>query len=74
MVRMFEYLDMNIITIEEAARRKGVSKAAIYKAIQDGKLIKVKIVGVTEDSLKTYEPDSDMVSAGKHRKIKEKKR
>ena len=59
---------MNIVTIEEAAKRKGVSRAAIYKAIQDGKLTKVKIIGVTEESLNAYQPDDSMVSAGKQRK------
>ena len=69
---MFEYSGMNIITLEEAAKRKGVSTAAIYKAIHEGRLVKVKIVGVTEESLNAYEPDTEMIKTGKRRKPRKK--
>ena len=58
---------MQLVTVKEAAREKGISREAIYQAIQDGRL-KIKIVlgkiGILRTSLDAYQPNHHKVRAG----------
>lgn len=58
---------MKLVSVSDAAKEKGVSREAIYQAIQGGRL-KVKRVigkiGVLRSSLDAYQPDTDKIRAG----------
>lgn len=52
-------VDADLLTVREAARSKGVSVAAIYKAIEDGRLNAVKVldrVALRRVDVMKYEP------------------
>ena len=58
---------MQLVTVKDAAREKGISREAIYQAIQDGRLKTRKVlgkIGVLRSSLDAYEPDRNKVRAG----------
>ena len=58
---------MQLITVRDAAREKGISREAIYQAIQDGRLKTKKVlgkIGILRRSLDAYEPDRNKVRAG----------
>jgi excisionase family DNA binding protein len=58
---------VKLVTVSEAAREKGISREAIYRAIQDGRLRYRKIlgkIGIVRSSLESYEPDGDKIRAG----------
>jgi len=56
-----------LVTVKDAAREKGISREAIYRAIQDGRLKTRKVlgkIGILRRSLDAYEPDRNKVRAG----------
>ena len=58
---------MQLVTVKDAAREKGISREAIYQAIQDGRLKTRKVlgkIGILRRSLDAYEPDRNKVRAG----------
>ena len=58
---------MQLVTVKDAAREKGISREAIYRAIHDGRLKTRKVlgkIGVLRSSLDAYEPDRNKVRAG----------
>ena len=58
---------MQLVTVKDAAREKGISREAIYQAIQDGRLKTKKVlgkIGILRSSLDAYEPDRNKVRAG----------
>lgn len=58
---------MQLVTVKDAAREKGISREAIYQAIQDGRLKTRKVlgkIGILRSSLDAYEPDRNKVHAG----------
>lgn len=54
---------MNVLSIETVAKLHGISKTAIYKAIERGDLEFVK--GVPEAAAIAFRPDPKKVKAGK---------
>lgn len=58
------------LSVNEAASRLGVSRAAVYSAIREGRLESDVVLGkiaVTRKSLANYKPNPDRVRAGKIR-------
>jgi excisionase family DNA binding protein len=63
--RMMSRVDL--VTVKEAAQEKGVSREAIYQAIQEGRLKTRKVlgkIGILRRSLDAYQPNHIKVQAG----------
>jgi predicted DNA-binding protein YlxM (UPF0122 family) len=61
---------VKLVSVSEAAKEKGISREAVYQAIQSGRL-KIKRVlgkiGVLRSSLDSYQPDRSKIRAGRIR-------
>jgi excisionase family DNA binding protein len=67
---------VNLITVSEAAKELGISREAVYKAIREGRLTSVNIlgkIGIEGKALKEYHPIEIRVQAGKKRALQKKK-
>jgi excisionase family DNA binding protein len=61
---------VNLISVSEAAKEKGVSREAVYQAIRRGELDARRVlgrIGVQRRSLDAYRPDAAKVRAGRER-------
>jgi excisionase family DNA binding protein len=61
---------VNLITVSEAAKELGISREAIYKAIREGRLTAINIlgkIGIEREALKEYHPEEVRIKAGKKR-------
>lgn len=67
---------MDLITVSEAAKELGISREAVYKAIREGRLAAVNIlgkIGIERKALKEYHPEEIRIKAGKRRAAKNRK-
>ena len=58
---------MKLVSVSDAAKEKGVSREAIYQAIQQGRLKVRRVIGkigVLRNSLDAYQPDANKIRAG----------
>lgn len=61
---------MPLLTVSEAANELGVSREAVYKAIREGRLTSVMVlgkIGIERKTLKAYSPGAQQIAAGKER-------
>jgi excisionase family DNA binding protein len=67
---------VDLITVSDAARELGISREAVYKAIREGRLPAIKIlgkVGIERKILREYHPVEVRVRAGKKRAAQKRK-
>jgi hypothetical protein len=58
---------VQLVTVKDAAKEKGISREAIYQAIQNGRLKTRTVlgkIGILRTSLDAYEPDRNKIRAG----------
>ena len=67
---------MDLITVSEAAKELGISREAIYKAIREGRLAAVNVlgkIGIERKTLNEYHPEEVRIMAGKKRAEQKRK-
>lgn len=63
----------DLVTVAQAAKELGISRIAVYQAIDEGRLESVEILGklgVPRRALKKYRPSERNISAGRARAVK----
>ena len=63
----------DLVTVVQAAKELGISRIAVYQAIQEGRLESVEVlgkIGVPRRALKNYRPNETRVRAGNERAAK----
>ncbi len=63
----------DLVTVAQAAKELGISRIAVYQAIDEGRLEAVEILGklgVPRRALKKYRPNEQNISAGRARSEK----
>ena len=61
---------MKLVSVSEAAREKGISREAIYQAVQEGRLRYRRVlgrIGIPRVSLDAYRPNTEKIRAGQMR-------
>jgi excisionase family DNA binding protein len=61
---------VSLLTASEAAKELGISREAVYKAIREGRLTSVIVlgkIGIERKALKNYSPGARQIAAGKIR-------
>lgn len=61
---------MSLLTVSEAAKELGISRESVYKAIREGRLTSVMVlgkIGIERKALKGYSPGERQIAAGKKR-------
>jgi excisionase family DNA binding protein len=59
-----------LLTVSEAAKELGISRESVYKAIREGRLMSVIVlgkIGIERKTLKAYSPGARQIAAGKKR-------
>jgi excisionase family DNA binding protein len=67
----------DLVTVAQAAKELGITRYAVYKAIEAGNLASVEVlgkIGVPRRALKKYQPNEMKIRAGHARAEKKKKR
>jgi excisionase family DNA binding protein len=60
----------NLVTVVQAAKALGISRYAVYKAIDEGRLEAVEVLGklgIPRRALKKYHPNKAKIRAGQAR-------
>ena len=68
---------VDLVTVSEAAKQLGISRQAVYKAISEGRLSAVTVlgkIGIERGALKAYRPVEVRVSAGQQRAVQRRAR
>ena len=61
---------MELLTVAEVARELGISREAVYKAVREGRLESVQIlgkIGISREALNGYKPVDVRIQAGRKR-------
>jgi excisionase family DNA binding protein len=64
---------VELITVSEAAKEKGISREAVYQAIRSGRIASQRVlgrIGIVRASLAHYQPNQHKVQAGRVRALR----
>jgi len=68
---------MDLLTVPEAAKILGISRAAVYTAIREKRLKSVTVlgkIGIPRNELKAYKPMQVRVQSGRRSAVSKKRR